>query len=235
MLGRKDEGESDRVLSVLSLEQGKFNARARGARKASSKFSGLTEPLTIATLSFAQTKKTPYLTQGEGAAVHVSLRRDYERISYALSLVEAVERLVPFHKPVPTVFGLLLAGLEHIATHESPLIATLWAELQLLTALGYPPQFDACVLSNEPLSENPCFVSPQAGGYVHSSMARDYGEYFVAPGEVVKGLHLLSQTTEPPKAFRRPEESWMMLGKFWRYYTESPLPARALIEKELQV
>ena len=63
VLKRKDSGESDRVLTVLSLEEGKMDVIARGAKKPTYKFGGCTDPLTVATFGLGQTKKSVYLNQ----------------------------------------------------------------------------------------------------------------------------------------------------------------------------
>ena len=63
VLHRTESGENDRRLTLLTLEQGKIDVIARGARKGGSRLAGISEPLVFAKMQLAVGRHRRFVTQ----------------------------------------------------------------------------------------------------------------------------------------------------------------------------
>jgi len=234
VLLRRDAGESDRRLTVLTPELGKIDVVAKGARKAASRLAGISDPLSAAVLGLAAGKRTRFITQAQPLASFRGLRTDYERLSFALALVELFAAVLPYDDPLPEIFDLLMSSLRHLETHKKPLIALLWAETKLLSDSGFMPQLERCVNTDEPIEVADPFVSPMAGGVVSEAAALTYVDRFRAPAEALYGLARLPDWDEPPPNMKFAPEALAALFPFWRAIGERQLPANEAVVKEVR-
>lgn len=225
VLRRRDSGESDRRLTLLTPELGKVDAVAKGARKGASRLAGVSEPLSAAVLTLAEGKRNRFVTQAQPLHAYRGLRVDYERLSDALALAELYAATTPSEQPFPELYALLETSLKAIETHPKPVVALVWAEVRLLDFSGFMPQFGGCVHTGRPVETAQPFVSPRAGGYVCDEAALQYTDRFRVRAEVLYGLAQLATREEPPPNLKFAEESLATLLPFWRAIAESPLPA----------
>jgi DNA repair protein RecO (recombination protein O) len=225
VLRRRDAGESDRRLTVLTPENGKFDVIAKGARKAGSRLAGASEPLMVSVLQLAPGRKVKYVTQSQPVTSFPGLRTDYAKLSFGLALAELCAAIVPYEEPAAEPFQFVIEALHRIEAHEKPLVALIWAELKMLDMSGFAPQFDACAVSGAPVSEAVCWLSPMAGGYVCASGAERFVDRFQARAEVLYGLARISREEVPPANLKFAPESLAALMPFWHGVAECPLPA----------
>jgi DNA repair protein RecO (recombination protein O) len=225
VLRRTNTGETDRRLTVLTLEHGKIDVVAKGARKAASRLAGSSDPLSVAIFSFAAGKKNRFVTQAQPLTSFRGLRTDYERLSLALALCELYAAVLPWEEPMPEAYELLADSLRHLESHPKPLVALAWSEIQLLMISGFMPQFDRCVVTDAAVSEVRPLLSPRAGGYVTDSAAGEYGDRFRTRVEVLYGLARLPEFSEPPSNLKFVEQALSDLLRFWQSIAETALPA----------
>jgi DNA repair protein RecO (recombination protein O) len=225
VLRRKDSGESDRRLTVLTLERGKMDVIAKGARKGASRLAGSSDPLSTAVLSLAPGKRNFYVTQAQPLSAFRALRTDFDRLSMALALTELYAALLPFDQPDPEAYELLRLSLEALETHPKPLAALVWAEVRLLETAGFQPQFGECAVAGTPIKESVCWLSPTAGGYVSVAYANEFVDRFQVPAEVLYGLSKIGDFAAPPSNLKMAVESLSALLSFWRHIAEMALPA----------
>jgi DNA repair protein RecO len=225
VLRRRDSGESDRRLTVLTREVGKIDVIAKGARKAGSRLAGSSDPLVVAKFQLASGKKNLYITQTQPMASYRGLRNDYERLSFALALCELYSAVVPWEEPYPEAYELLNSSLKQLENHEKPPVALVWAELQLMSLTGFLPAFDRSAVDGKIVEEANPWLSPHAGGYVGDEDALRYTDRVRTRAEVLYGLARMSELGEPPKNLKHVEECLIVLLPFWRQIAEAPLPA----------
>ncbi len=235
VLRRRDAGESDRRLTVLTREQGKIDVVAKGARKSGSRLAGSSDPLTVARLAIATGKKNSFITQTQPLASFRGLRTDYDRLSFALALLELYAAVVPYEQPDDALYDLLVASLQFLESHEKPVVALVWAELQLLSYSGFLPSFDASAVSGSEIKEADAIVSPTAGGYVTRGESSSFSDCFRVRAEALLGLAKTSQLGEPPGNLKFAEECLIALFPFWRNVAESQLPANDAIIKKVRL
>jgi DNA repair protein RecO len=224
VLRRWDWGESDRRLSLLSRERGKFLCIARGARKPKSSLAGATEPLAAGTFEIAFGKRTNYVTQALPKHLFKQIRADYTRLNCALAWVEVLDSAHGLETPSSGAFNLCLVGLAGIETSRVPFGALAWAELKLLGQLGYAPDFSHSRRGNN-------FVSAAAGGVVSSNQLGDFSDAQPCSWEVLVSLDKLQSLHEPPAFIKKSEDVLRALLPFWLHVLGHDLPAHKSLFK----
>ena len=225
VLVRRDSGESDRRLTLLTEERGLVEVIAKGARKGGSRLAGCSEPLAVCEIEVAKGKAREFMVQAQPITSFPGLREDYDRLSAALAFAELIASTTPYERPEMDLFPFTLVALKSIELHGKPLVALAWSELKLLEIVGHLPSFDACVETGVPIQEAAPLFSPSAGGYVVSSAGQALPDRVKTTAEVLVGLAKLAELEEPPRNFRRVEESLKLLHQVWREIAGRQLPA----------
>ena len=165
ILRRRNVGEADSIFTVYSDREGKFDAVARGVRKAKSHMRGHLEPLTRSKLMVARGRSLDVFTQAETVTGYMAIRDDLERGAAAMYCAELVDRFTIEHADHPGLYGLLLEILDALEAGAAQQVVRSF-ELQLLSVMGYELQLDACTLCGGPLVAVETLLSPSAGGLV---------------------------------------------------------------------
>lgn len=234
MLRRTDRGEADRRLVLLTREAGKLDAIARGARKAGSRLSGASEPLTLSRFQLSQAARARFVAQVVPVDAFAGLRGDYDRLMIALALAEAVEAITPYDQPRPEEFDALVEALEQIERHPKPTVALVWAELRLLEAEGIPTTWTRCAVTGVPLERARELVSATAGGFVAETAANGYRDLHWVDAEILIGLQKTGDLAQPPPNLRRAPECLGVLADFIRDYAQCALPAQDALLRHLE-
>jgi DNA repair protein RecO (recombination protein O) len=139
-------GEADRIVVLMTAGRGKVRAVAKGVRKTKSRFGGRLEPPNRASLLLYQGRELDVITQAETIEHHPALRDDLDRLTDAISLVEAVDQVAQEGEPNAALYRMLIGALRTLAGAElrSPLLvaAFYW---KLLALEGVAPVLDGCV------------------------------------------------------------------------------------------
>lgn len=165
ILRRRNIGEADSILTVFSDREGKFDAIARGVRKARSRMRGHLEPLTRSRLMLARGRSLDVFTQAETINPYRNIREDLERTALALYCAELVDRFTIEHAENPGLYDLVLTVLDALEA-GAPGHVVRWFEMQLLALSGYDLQLDACASCGSRLPKEDTLLSPSAGGLV---------------------------------------------------------------------
>ncbi|MBA4181704.1 MAG: DNA repair protein RecO [Anaerolinea sp.] len=165
ILRRRNIGEADSIFTVFSPTEGKFDAVARGVRKARSHMRGHLEPLTRSKLLIAHGRTLDVFTQAETISGYRAIREDLDACTFALYCAELIDRFSADREPHQDVYSLLLDVLDALDA-KAPPHAVRHFELSLLSFMGYEPQFDACALCGARLAEEDVLLSASAGGFV---------------------------------------------------------------------
>jgi DNA repair protein RecO (recombination protein O) len=165
ILRRRNLGEADSIFTVFSDREGKFDAIARGVRKARSRMRGHLEPLTRSHLMLAKGRSLDVFTQAETITAYRAIREDLERTALALYCAELVDRFTIEHAENPGLYDLVLSVLDALEA-GAPAHVVRYFELHLLALSGYELQLDACASCGARLPEGETLLAPSAGGLV---------------------------------------------------------------------
>jgi len=149
VLRRRDQGEADRLLTVLTRDRGKLTLLAKGVRRTASRKAGHIEPFTYVELLIAKGKSLDLVTQAETVEAHRRLREDLWRSSLAYYVAELTDAFIQDEDPHELLFDLVLETLGRLDRSENLPLAIRYCELHLLALAGYQPQLFRCVQCNE--------------------------------------------------------------------------------------
>lgn len=147
-----DYGESDRIVRLYTLEQGKISAILKGVRKANARMKPAGQLFNL----------SEYILSGRGGMLTVtgytpvpgfsdlSLASDYDRYIAACAVVEALDKATPDNEPNPPVYVLLLKAADALLKSgaDYPLVLSLYL-MKLLEVCGYRFVFSECVSCGE--------------------------------------------------------------------------------------
>lgn len=233
VLRRRDSGENDRQLTVLTAERGVLDVVAKGARKGGSRLAGSSEPFAVCTMSIAPGRKRHYVTQTQPITSFPGLRAEYDRMAIGIGLLEIAAAVLPHDDPAPRAFKFLVEALRYLEVHPKPIVAAVWAEVCLMKIVGFQPRFDVCAVTGQALRETEAWVSPTAGGYVLAQEAIEFRDRFRVRFEVLVGLARIGELETPPKNLKFAVECLRTLVPFWAEIVGRPLPAHDAAVREL--
>lgn len=137
-------GEADRVVVLLSPNNGKIRTVAKGVRKTKSRFGGRLEPFTHVDLVLYEGRNLDTITQVAVLEPFPRLRSDLDAVVAAGTMVEAVDAVAQEDEAAIRLFLLLQRGLKTLEAGErSPDLITSYL-LKLADVVGVAPSLLQC-------------------------------------------------------------------------------------------
>ncbi len=137
ILRRTNYGEADRILNLLTPEQGKVSAIAKGVRKPKSKLAGGLELFATCDLTILRGKSDMgTVSSARLVKFYGDILKDYDRMQFAYELVRLTNKATETVSE-PEFYYLLrdsLAYLNELSVSEH--IVELWFRLRFASALG---------------------------------------------------------------------------------------------------
>ena len=164
VLKRRDTGEADRLLTVLTADRGKLTLLAKGVRRSASRKAGHIEPFTYVQLLVAKGRSMLLVTQAEIVEAHRHLREDLWLSAWAYYVAELADAFIRDEDPHAPLFDLLLETLGRLDQGDEPALAVRYYELHLLGLAGFQPQLFRCLQCGELLKPEVNFFSMERGG-----------------------------------------------------------------------
>ncbi len=172
VLRRRNLGEADRAITVLTRDRGRVTFVARGARRPRSRLGGRLEPATRFRALIAEGRTLDVVSQVEVIEAHTGLRADLGRLGATSVLLEFADRSLAERHPHPDVYRLLLVALSLVERGAGGL-AWRWFAGRLLVLTGHRPAVGRCAVCGRRLRDAIAW-SAVLGGTVHPSCgARD--------------------------------------------------------------
>jgi DNA repair protein RecO (recombination protein O) len=149
-------GEADRIITLLTRQNGRVRAVAKGVRRTKSRFGGRLEPFTHVDVMIHPGRSLDVITQAEVIRPYgAPLAGDYPRYTAGTAMLETAERFTPVEKePALRQFLLLIGGLRALGeTGEDAKEPRLVLDAYLLRSLavaGYAPALEECARCGAP-------------------------------------------------------------------------------------
>ena len=244
VLRRRDLGENDRVVTLLTDTEGKLDAVAKGARKAGAKAAAASEPITKVRVQLVQGRRLAVTTQWEVLDTFRLLRADLGLLARAIYLCDLTAELTVDHEPCTEVYRLLEDALGRLCQAANrPRSAqdriVYGFELRLLQERGYGLATATCAHCSTDVyrlsRDIRLSFSPAAGGVLCPSCRYKLRDSFAIATDVlhaidaltteeldrIEGVHL---TADAERAVRK------CLRWCIRYRCEKDLKSAALLE-----
>ena len=115
-------GEADRIITLLTRQNGRVRAVAKGVRRTKSRFGARLEPFTHVDVLIYPGRSLDTITQAEVIRAYGRpLATDYPRYTAGTAMLETAERLTPMEKePAIRQFLLLIGGLRALGEALEP-------------------------------------------------------------------------------------------------------------------
>lgn len=171
ILRRRDFGEADRLLTVLTPAHGRRDVIAKGARKPVSHRTGHVELFTEVDMLVARGRELDIASQTVVARPFLPLREDLRRGSYANYVAELVLRFTAESDADDDsrLYDLVAETLARLCDAPDLRLPMRYYELHLLDLTGFRPELTECVFSREPVQPVDQFFSYANGGVVSPS------------------------------------------------------------------
>ena len=162
VLSSSDYGESDRIVSLFTLEHGRLKGFARGARNSRKRFGPALETFARIDLQLNHKEGLSSLRGADVITLYSGIRGELGAIAQALYACELVECLTPEGQPLPRLYRLLASYLDHLDSGAADDADRRMFEMNLLNILGYRPSLDGCSRCGSAYGERGALV--QQGG-----------------------------------------------------------------------
>ena len=143
--GGNDVGDADRMLSILSAEEGLIKTSAKGVRRLKNKLAGSTQLFCYGEFIMYPGKDIYTIYNCEIIEAFSEICMSPEKFTYAAHLIKIVNDIVQEGQRADEILSLLLNSLYVLNRGEKdPLLAVRIFELRLLCITGYTPVLNCC-------------------------------------------------------------------------------------------
>lgn len=222
-------GDADRVVVLISPNNGKIRTVAKGVRKTKSRFGGRLEPFTHVDLILYEGRNLDTITQVAIVEPFRQLRKDLDSVVAAGLMVEAVDAVAQEDESSVRLFLLLQRGLKALdaGLYTGDLVTSFL--LKLAEVVGVAPALAACATCGR--TESLSRFSFAAGGVLCSTCHHD-GGVRLRSGitrylEVLARAELMSLPQVDPDLSR---EAMGIARRFVEYHLDRKLSSMAAIE-----
>ena len=185
--------EADKILTVLTEDEGKLTVSARGVMRRGSRIAAACQLLTFSEMTLFENRGKWYVEQAQTVEQFLGLREDIARLSLGAYFAELLEAVSDEDSPNPEVLRLGLNSLFALSGGLYPPehIKAVF-EMRLMCLSGYEPVLELCPVCGKQDMEAP--VLSTLGGTVLCGKCRsgDYGETFPLCGASLSALRHIS-------------------------------------------
>ncbi|MEM1309875.1 MAG: DNA repair protein RecO [Cyanobacteria bacterium P01_H01_bin.153] len=198
-------GETDRLVTILTIEHGLVRVIVPGARKHKSRLAGRSGQFVVNELFIVQGKNLDKLVQAETVRSFPKLSADLSRLTASQYLAELVLCQALSGQPQGDLFALLIEQLQQLEQAEQVDILACLSQgiFQLLVAAGVAPELQQCCVSQIEVRPDLSRVDWQVG---FSAMAGGIVELDCLHQREVTGPR--ARTTAGRYAITRDKESY---------------------------
>ncbi len=163
-------GETTKIITVYSKDDGKLSLVARGARRPLSKFVSVIDLGNFAEFVYywKENRELYYISDASLLESYDSLKVNLSKFWMFNCLLELVNITTPFEEPNYRLFGLLRAGLDTLNKWELEKVRLLLYGfiMKLLRVQGLAPEMKKCVDCGSKLGNIRAYLNPSKGGFV---------------------------------------------------------------------
>lgn len=158
--------EADKMLTLLTEDEGKQSAAAKGVLGKSGKLSAACQLLTFSEFVLYESRGRLYVREARSLEQFLGLREDISLLALGAYFAELLETVSDEESPNGRVLSLGLNSLFALSRglYEQEHIKSVF-ELRLMCLSGFEPALDCCAVCGEPEPESPYF-STQGGALI---------------------------------------------------------------------
>ena len=230
VLHRRDYGEADRLITLLTPNRGKVVLLAKGARRVTSRKAGHLELFTHVRLQVARGRTWDIITQAETWHNYPRLRESLPRMAHAYYMAELLLHFAAEEEADPALFDLAQETLAYLNSADNLLVVSRWFEAHLLRVTGFQPQLYVCPVCGENLSVHVVNVwVPAQGGALCPRCGEAHQDALPLPPRLLKLMRYLQvHTFARARTLPVPPEMWRELETYMQGYL------RTILERDIR-
>jgi len=165
--------ESDRILSIFTIERGRVDAKARGCRKPLSPLVNAAQPFVFGQFELFVGRERCTVNACEVRETFYPLREDYERFEIGSVMLRLAHEAALENEPNAPLFSLLYHALSFLAYGKAaPRDLLCCFLIRYLNAIGYRPAITTCAQCGRDLRADAIVRFSARGGAVCGACAR---------------------------------------------------------------
>lgn len=143
--------ETDRILTVLTAEDGLLTLKARGVRSNRSKLKGACQLLTYAEFTVSEARGFHFVSEATAIEMFAGLRNDIVLLALGSYFAQLAEVLSQEDAASPALLSLILNALYALSKlQKPPRLVKAATELRLAAIAGYQPELSGCCVCGNP-------------------------------------------------------------------------------------
>ena len=162
VLGSKNWGEADKMMTLFTYDRGLVEAAAFGCRRPRSPLAAGMQMFSSIEVQLSEGKRVDTVRQCTLKKHYKKLSEDLEVMAYGSFVAEFLREFLPPGQPEPQMFARLLYILDSFEV-RNPRVTALIAVIQLLEFTGMQLHFEHCLHCGAPV-DGEAYLSFNAGG-----------------------------------------------------------------------
>lgn len=232
VLGSKNWGEADKMVTLFTYDRGLVEAAAFGCRRPRSPLAAGMQMFSSIEVQLSEGKRVDTVRQCTLKRHYKKLTEDLDVMAYGAFVAEFLREFLPPGQAEPQMFARLLYILESFEL-RNPRVTALMAVIQLLEFTGMQLHFEHCVHCGQAI-DGDAYFSVQAGGILCPDCREPGAEPF--PEELRRFiLSLRDYDWENPPAMKVTGSLLMQAENLFLTYLQSllgrPLKSLAFIQQ----
>ncbi len=195
VIGRDNQGESDRILTLYTEDFGKLKLFGKSIRKESSKLRSGAEPFSLIEAEFIEGRARKTLTDVKILNSYVSINKDIEKIALGNRIAGDLNYLIKGEEKDSEVWNLTEKSFGRINDSGKGLDSYHYFFWNLIFMLGYGPELYRCSQCRGKVDPKNLLLSPEDGGLVCKSCSPKESAFFVEEG-TVKAIRVILNSKE---------------------------------------
>lgn len=171
VIGARNWGEADKMMTFFTLERGVVEAAAFGCRRPRSPLAGSMQLFVHLEVQLAEGRRLDTVRQCLQLGHYKKLGEDLAAMAYAAFVAEFLREFMPAGAPEPQAFKCLLEVL-HAFEQRHPRVTALAAVLQLMEFTGLQLHYEQCVHCGRAIMGDAFFADGE-GGALCTDCGRD--------------------------------------------------------------
>ncbi|UTR17070.1 DNA repair protein RecO [Salipaludibacillus sp. LMS25] len=186
-----DYGETNKIITILSRENGKIAVMARGAKRPKSRFASSTQLFIYGTFIYQKSQKMGSLSQSDIIDSFKEVRNDLMLTAYGAYIVELIDKFTDDNEKNPYLFELLYQLLHHLNERADGEILIRILEIKMLAFSGSSPTLHECAHCGR--TDLPFVFSLRFGGALCKACSHEDRYHLPTSPSVMKLLKLFQQ------------------------------------------
>ena len=172
VLRRREYGDFDLIVTLLTCDKGKRTLIAKAAKKSTKRFPGILEPFNHLQIAYREGRRKgmPVLEEATLAHSPGGIRSDYVKTAYASYWVECISVWLEEERVRPDIYALLTFVLQALSDDRMPAtIVNILFQMRFIGHEGFQPVLESCASCHSdvvPMAQNHFCVDLGKGGVV---------------------------------------------------------------------